>query len=196
MIFVSPQPNTWYAIYQRMKYHWDNEINVSDAPPMALVLSGWTMSSDFEKQDRWNMTLRWAEQNNCSHLIPDLKEDEKYFVSELSSYTPFYHEMKHHPKAYKPTKEEMKNALIELANKWKELLDEEFSINTKPVSFSGEKFRSLLVIYQSGYLPPWGSWSNHLANGKPSKFTELWSWVNVLIKPLAVDHIIFKEEEE
>ena len=195
MIFVSPQPNTWYAIYQRLKSHWVHEINVGDAPPMALVLSGWTMSSDFEKQDRWKMTLRWAEQNNCSHLIPDLNEDDKYFVSELSSYTPFYHEMKHHPKAYKPTKEEMKNALIELANKWKELLDEEFSINTKPVSFSGEKFRSLLVSYQSGYLPPWGSWTNHLANGKPSKFTELRSWVNVLIKPLAVDHIIFKEEE-
>ena len=195
MIFVSPQPNTWYAIYQRLKSHWDNEIIVGDAPPMALVLSGWTMSSDFEKQARWKMTLQWAEQNNCSQLIPDLKEDEKYFVSEFSSYTPFYHEMKHHPKAYKPTKEEMKNALIELANKWKELLDEEFSINTKPVSFSGEKFRSLLVSYQSGYLPPWGSWTNHLANGKPSKFTELRSWVNVLIKPLAVDHIIFKEEE-
>ena len=195
MIFVSPQPNTWYAIYQRLKSHWDNEINVGDAPPMALVLSGWTMSSDFEKQDRWKMTLRWAEQNNCSHLIPDLKEDEKYYVSELSSHTPFYHEMKHHPKAYKPTKEEILNALIELANKWKELLDEEFFINTKPVSFSGEKFRSLLVSYQSGYWPPWGSWTNHLANGKPSKFTELRSKVNELIKPLAVDHIIFKEEK-
>ncbi|MBK9457197.1 MAG: hypothetical protein IPO24_17240 [Bacteroidetes bacterium] len=69
MIFVSPQPNTWYAIYQRLKSHWDNEFKVGDAPPMALVLSGWTMSSDFEKQDRWKMTLRWAEQNNCSHLI-------------------------------------------------------------------------------------------------------------------------------
>jgi hypothetical protein len=195
MIFISPQPNTWYVIYQRLKSHWDIEINVGDAPPMALVLSGWTMSSDFEKQDRWKMTLRWAEQNNCSHLIPDLNEDDKYFVSELSSYTPFYHEMKHHPKAYKPTKEEIQHALIELANKWKELLDEEFSINTKPVSFSGEKFRSLLVSYQPGYLPPWGSWTNHLANGKPSKFTELRSSVNELIKPLAVDHIIFKEEE-
>ena len=195
MIFVSPQPNTWYAIYQRLKSHWDNVINVGDAPPMALVLSGWTMSSDFEKQDRWKMTLRWAEHKNCSHLIPDLKEDEKYFVSELSSYTPFYHDMKHHPKAYKPTKEEMQHALIELANKWKELLNEEFSMNTKPVSFSGEKFRSLLVSYQSGYLPPWGSWTNHLANGKPSKFTELRSRVNEIIKPLAVDHIIFNEEK-
>jgi hypothetical protein len=194
MKFVSPQPNTWYAIYQRLKSHWDNEIKVGDAPPMVLVLSGWTMSSDFEKQDRWQMTLRWAEQNNCSHLISDLKEDEKYIVSELSSYTPFYHEMKQHPKAYKPTKEEIQHALIELANKWNELLDEEFSINTRAVSFSGEKFRSLLVSYQSGYLPPWGSWTNHLANGKPSKFTELRSRVNELIKPLEVDHINFKKE--
>lgn len=164
-------------------------------PPMALVLSGWTMSSDFEKQERWSMTLRWAEQNNCSLLIPDLKEDEKYYVDALSSYTPFYHEYKHHPKAYKPTKEEVQNALGELTHRWKEVLDEEFAMKTKPVSFSGNKYRRLLVSYQSGYLPPWGSWTNHLANGKPSKFTELRSKVNELIKPLAVDHIIFKEEE-
>jgi hypothetical protein len=118
MIFVSPQPHTWYAIYQRLKSHWDNEINVGDAPPMALVLSGWTMSSDFEKQDRWKMTLRWAEQNNCSHLIPDLKEDEKYFVSfELSSYTL----SREAYKAYKTaTKEEIQHAIF--ANKWKDLV--------------------------------------------------------------------------
>lgn len=165
-------------------------------PPMALVLSGWTMSGDFEKQKRWNMTLRWAEQNNCSHLISDLQEAEKYYVNGFSSYTPFYHEMKHHPKAYKPTKEEVQNALSKLTHKWDELLDEVFARNTKPVSFSGDKYRRFLVSYQTGYIPPWGSWTNHLANGRPSKFTELRSKVNELIKPLAIDHIIFKEEKK
>ncbi len=196
MVFVSPQPNTWYAIYQRLKSHWENEMKDTMPSPMALVLSGWTMSSDFEKQERWNMTLRWAEQNNCSHLIPDLKEDEKYYVEALSSYTPFHHEMNHHPKAYKPTKKEVQHALVELTNKWRELLGEEFAMNTKPVSFSGDKYRRFLVSYQTGYLPPWGSWTNHLANGRPSKFTELRSKVNELIKPLAIDHIIFKEEKK
>lgn len=195
MIFVSPQPVVWHHIYQRLKSHWENQIKEGFPPPMVLVLSGWTMSSDFEKQDRWNATLRWAEQNHCIHLIPVLNEEEKYYVSELSSYTPFYHEMKHHPKANKPTKDEVHHALAILINKWQELLGDEFSRNTKPVSFSGDKYRSLLVSYQSGYLPPWGSWTNHLANGKPSKFTELRSSVNELIKPLAVDHIIFKEED-
>jgi len=195
MIFVSPQPNTWYSIYQRLKSHWESEIRNAMPPPMALVLSGWTMSNDVEKQERWEATIKWAEHNNCLHLIPELKEYEKYFVSELLSYTPFYHEMKHHPKAYKPTKEEIQRALVELTNMWKGLLDEDFSLNTKPVSFSGDKSRSLLVSYRTGYSPPWGSWTNHLANGKPSKFTELRSKVNELIKPLAVDHIIFKGEE-
>jgi hypothetical protein len=195
MIFVSPQPVVWHHIYQRLKSHWENQMKEGTPPPMVLVLSGWTMSSDFEKQDRWKMTLRWAEQNNCLHLVPDLKEVEKYYVDEHSSYTPFYHEMKHHPEAYKPTREEIQHALEELANKWMELLDKEFSMKTKPVSFSGDKYRSLLVSYQSGYLPPWGSWTNHLANGKPSRFTELRSKVNELIKPLAVDHIMFKEEK-
>ena len=196
MIFVSPQPNTWYAIYQRLKSHWENEIRYVMPPPVALVLSGWTMSSDFEKQDRWNATLRWSEQNNCSQLIHVLSEAEKYYVTELSNYTPFYHEMKQHPKANKPTKEEVQHALEILTNKWKELLGDEFTSKTKPVSFSGNKFRSLLVSYQSGYLPPWGSWTNHLANGKPSKFTELRSKVNNIIKPLAVDHIIFRDDKE
>jgi len=195
MIFVSPQPVVWHHIYQRLKSHWENQIVEGIPPPMVLVLSGWTMSSDFEKQDRWNATIRWAEQNNCSRLIPVLSEEEKYNVSELSSFTPFYHEMKHHPKAYKPTKNEVQHALEILINKWVELLNDEFSGNTKPVSFLGEKFRSLLVSYQSGYLPPWGSWTNHLENGKPSKFTELRSKVNDMIQPVAVDHIIFKEEE-
>ena len=195
MIFVSPQPNIWYAIYQRLISHWENEIKDVMPPPMALVLSGWTMSSDFEKQERWIMTLKWAEQNNCSNLLPILKEEEKYYVTELSGYTPFYYEMKYHPKAYKPTKEEVQYALVHLTQKWSELLDEEFAIKTKPISFSGDKYRSLLVSYQSSYLPPWGSWTNHLAKGKPSKFTELRLKINDLIKPLAVDHIIFNEEK-
>lgn len=63
-------------------------------PPVALILGGWTMSSDLEKQDRWIKTLQWAEQNKCLHLIPVLMEEEKYYVSELTSYTPFYHEIK------------------------------------------------------------------------------------------------------
>ena len=164
-------------------------------PPMALVLSGWTMSSDFEKQERWNRTLLWAELNNCTHLLPVLQEDEKYYVEEFSSYTPFHHENKHHPKAYKPTKNEAQSALNVLKNIWKELLDEEFALKTKPLLFSGRKYRSLLVSYQVGYLPPWGSWTNHLANGKPSIFSELRIRVNEQIKPLKVDHIIFKEEK-
>ena len=193
MIFVSPQPNTWYSIYLILKSHWEKEIRTTMPPPVALVLGSWIMSNDFEKQERWNMTLRWAEHNNCTHLIPVLKGEEKYLVSELSSYIPFNYEMKCHPKAYKPTKEEVQLAMVKLANKWKELLGEEFFINTKPVLFSGDKYRSLLVNYQSGYLPPWGSWTDHLVNGKPSKFTELRSKVNEVIAPLTVDHIIFKE---
>jgi len=195
MIFISPQPNIWYAIYQRLKSHWENENKKGVPPPMALILSGWTMSNDYDKQTRWEETLKWVEQINCRHLIPDLKEDEKYYVSQLSSYTPFYHEMKHHPKVNKPTREEMQSALELLKGKWKELLDEEFASKTKPVSFSGNKSRSLLVKYKSSYLPPWGTWTNYLANGKPSKFTELRKKVNDIIKPFAVDHILFKEEK-
>ena len=195
MIFVSPQPNKWYEIYQGLKAYWENEIRASTAsPPVALVLSGWTFSNDYDKQERWELTLKWAEINNCGHLIPLLNEEEKYYIKEYSSYRPYeYHT---YDKKYKPTKEEVVNAIELIKEKWKSLMGEEFGNKTNPDSFSGNKSRSLLVFYKPEYTPPWGSWTNHLANGKPSKFTELRSKVNELIKPLAVDHIMFKEEKK
>jgi hypothetical protein len=196
MIFVSPQPVVWHHIYQSLKAHWEAALKNAPPPPMVLVLSGWTMSSDFEKKDRWNATLAWAERNNCLHLIPVLNEDEKYYAEELSAYTPFYHEFKHHPKAAKPSSEELNNALKLLAENWSDILSPDFGINTKPISFSGTKAKELVVSYKPSYSPPWGSWVNHLANGKPSKFSELRSNVNKIIAPLAVDHITFKAEKE
>ena len=196
MIFVSPQPVVWHHIYQNLKSHWETQIGSGTPPPMVLILSGWTMSNDYEKKDRWARTIDWAEQNNCSNLIPELKDDEKYYVDELSNYTPFYHEYKHHPKAIKPTKEETNNALNLLVENWKSILNADFGLHTTPISFSGTKAKELIVSYKQSYLPPWGSWVNHLANGKPSKFSELRSNVNKIIAPLAVDHITYKKKKK
>ena len=58
---------------------WETQIGSGTPPPMVLILSGWTMSNDYEKKDRWARTIDWAEQNNCSNLIPEVKDGEKYY---------------------------------------------------------------------------------------------------------------------
>jgi len=193
MIFISPKPNKWYEIFQTLKEFWEKQKSAAMPPPMAMVLSGWTMSNDTDKKQRWEETLKWAEANNGLHLIPVLEEQDKYYVEELSSFRPY--EFHTFDKKYKPSKEEIETATQTLNKHWQNLLDEDFGRNTTPISFSGKKSRSLLVKYKPNYSPPWGSWTNHLANGRPSKFTDLRSKVNEIIKPVMVDHIIFKEEE-
>jgi hypothetical protein len=194
MKFISPQPNKWYEIFQILKAYAEKELGANNFPPMSLVLSGWTMSNDYDKQLRWEETLKWAEKNNGLHLIPELKEEEKYYVTEYDAFRPY--EFHTFDKKYKPTPDEIKAALQNLKKNWVSLFEEDFGNNTTPFSFSGKKSRSLLVSYKTNYLPPWGSWTNHLANGRPSKFTELRIKVNEIIKPVRVDHIIFKEEEK
>ncbi len=193
MKFISPQPNRWYEIFQILNTYAEKELGANNLPPMALVLSGWTMSNDYDKQQRWEETLQWAEKNKVLHLIPFLKEEDKYYVSEYDAFRPY--EFYTFDKKYKPTPDEIKTALQNLKDHWQTLWEIEFGNNTKPILFSGKKSRNLLVSYKSNYSPPWGSWTNHLANGRPSKFTELRLKVNEIIKPVMVDHIIFKEEE-
>ena len=193
MKFISPQPNKWYEIFQILNTYAEKELGANNLPPMALVLSGWTMSNDYDKHKRWEETLQWAEKNKVLHLIPELKEDDKYYVTEFDAFRPY--EFYTFDKKYKPTSEEIKTALQNLKDNWQTLWEIEFGNNTTPILFSGKKSRSLLVKYKANYSPPWGSWTNHLANGRPSKFTVLRSKVNEIIKPVMVDHIIFKEEE-
>ena len=189
MIFISPQPNKWYEIFQILKAYAEKDLGANNLPPMALVLSGWTMTNDFDKQQRWAETVKWAETNSCLQLIPVLREEDKYYVNELDTFRPY--EFYTFDKKYKPTKTEIATAMQNLEKNWETLFETNFGKNTKPVSFSGRKSRCLLVKYKTDYAPPWGSWTNHLANGRPSKFTELRSKVNEIIKPVMVDHIIF-----
>jgi hypothetical protein len=192
MKYISPKPNTWYAIYQNLKSHYEKEIKVGMAPPIALVLSGWTFSNDYDKEQRWKETLAWAKKNNCQHLIHELKEEEKYYVQEYSSFRPY--EYYTYDTKYKPIPEEVNHAMQTLLTNWDTIWDSAFAPNTQPLAFTGNKRRRLLVAYNSMYQPPWGSWHNHLASGRPSKFTELRLKINELIKPIVVDHIDFKEK--
>ena len=50
-------------------------------PPTPLILAGWHCSSN-EKRVRWQETIEWSKEHKCEHLIPELKEEEKYYDDE------------------------------------------------------------------------------------------------------------------
>lgn len=189
MVFVCPQPLRWNEIYSDLlAYYKFNLQKITEEPPILLNLSGWHFSDDFEKKRRWEDMVAWANKYDCSNLI-QLEENEKYLVTELSSWVPYANwdlSTKNRPT---PRNIEIYSSLIKRG--WSTFLDSKFSEHTYPNRFTGKKLRRLEVVYSVGYTPPWGSWTNHLANGKPSKFTELRRKINDLISPHAVDHIDF-----
>ncbi|MBU1370821.1 MAG: hypothetical protein KJ578_04605 [Bacteroidetes bacterium] len=78
--YISPNPKSWHKIHGLLTQFWEEKLNKTvPKPPVPLILNGWVFSSDFEKKNRWLETLKWAEENNCSHLIPQLSEEDKYF---------------------------------------------------------------------------------------------------------------------
>jgi hypothetical protein len=189
--FISAQPNKWHEIHQKLIKFWEMKLDEKTIPPpSALVLSGWTMSNDLDKKQQWKKTIDWAESNGCSDLI-HLNEDDKYYVEELSSWRPFEYSNWDETIKERPSGEVIQNYFRVISQNWESILSSEFSENTEPVKFSGKKLRRLIVKYNQGYVPPWGSWDNHLANGAPSKFTELRKNINELIRPHMVDHIDF-----
>lgn len=195
-VFISAQPNRWHEIYQSLIKFWESELGKKTIPPPpALVLSGWTMSNDFDKKNQWKKTVDWAESNGCMNMI-QLNEGDRYFTEEMSSWRPFEYSNWDETVKTRPTTDEIQIHFETIKMNWATVLSHEFSSNTFPVGFSGKKLRRLVVRYRKGYLPPWGSWTNHLANGVPSKFTELRKRVNELISPHVVDHIDFILEKE
>ena len=191
MTIISPQPNTWYKIWLDLKAKWEKERMTCSPPPVALVLSGWTMSNDYDKQERWKHTLEWAERNNLSELIPELKEEEKYCVETLSSWRPFEdYNYTNNPARQKPTKEETEKAIAILKTKWVTYLGEKFAGNTKPLKLTGDKSRRLLVKVASNYQPPWGTWTKIHDNQK-RLFSNFRQQINCDISPVEIDHIDF-----
>jgi len=196
MTFISPQPNTWYKIWLDLKAKWEQEKMTCSPPPVALVLSGWTMSNDYDKQERWQQTLRWADRNQMTELIPELQDDEKYFVETPSSWRPFEdHDYTNHPAKYKPTKEEIEKAIDTLKRNWRTYLGDTFAEQTKPLKLTGDKSRRLLVKVQSNYEPPWGTWTKIDENQK-ILFSNFRRQINSDIAPIEIDHIdfVFKEQ--
>ena len=193
MKFISPIPRILHEIHNKLDRFWMSELNQEgDPPPKPLILGGWNFSNDYDKKNRWDQTVTWAKENNCTHLLPDLEVDHKYFVNELSDWIPHQYSNWNEEPRKRPDDLKIESYLQNIKEKWPNILDEEFGLLTTPKEISGKKARRLVVSYEKDYLPPWGSWTNHLTKGLPSSFTELRKKVNQIITPHEVDHIDFE----
>jgi len=47
-------------------------------------------SSDLQKHTRWNDTVKWAQNNGCAELIPELNSHEKYEVDKMTTVVESY----------------------------------------------------------------------------------------------------------
>jgi len=79
--YVCPQPGVWNELWQKLKIFSKNRACTPPEPPKPLVLGYWYGSTDQQKRDRWDETVRWAEANECISLLR-LELEKFYFVLE------------------------------------------------------------------------------------------------------------------
>lgn len=195
MQVVCPQPLIWSEIFKLLNRYWKEQLLCKGAPPpRPLILGGWTFSNDYDKNERWKETKNWARERSCVKLIPELSNEEAYMTHTFSSWIPYKFSNWNEEPRVRPEREKVAHYMKELFQVWPGIVDPEFGQKTKPLILTGKKLRRLVVLYQPEYLPPWGSWSNHLAKGSPSQFTLLRKQVNSLLAPHEVDHIDFTED--
>jgi hypothetical protein len=153
----------WNEVYQALRRFWEQSGCKGEPPPMPLILNGWGFSNDVDKAAHWTLTLEWVEKFGCKNLIPEFGEDQKYSVEEMTSYTvgpyggPMYLEWNYDPK-HRPQPDEERKALDTLKANWGNIAAPEVAAATKPLQFTGQKRRRLLVGARKNTTPPWGGW--------------------------------------
>jgi hypothetical protein len=193
MIRVCPNARIWVDIYQRLEESWRRGGCRCEAPPIPLVLAGWIYSSDRDKQQRWDQTITWAKENDFSHLVPFLR-DEEYYATEVLSTS--YPEQHYRPDRYavreRPSVEALAEALHRLKRDWHSIIGSELAGCCQPQSFSGRKARRLVIWVSGEDTPPWGSWLTLSSGPERETFTALRKRINDAISPVHVDHIEFE----
>jgi hypothetical protein len=80
---VCPNPQYWNEACEKLHDYSRKHRCEPPTPPIPLVLSGWAMSSDVEKIQRWQETVRWATINGCLDLLSAIQETDYYYVEDL-----------------------------------------------------------------------------------------------------------------
>jgi hypothetical protein len=201
MTRICPNPMPWNEAYKRLTHFAETHDCIPQLPPKPLILAGWAYSNDIEKRSRWEETVVWADHNGYRELVSSIPDNEFYFVEEPTTYTvgplggpifqPWDFESKDRPSA-----EVLEKTMEHLKAQWTEIAGKDISTITRPIAFTGNKARRLLVSAEVSSNPPWGGWT-HLSSVEPERrtFTQFRASVNKAISPHEVDHIDFVTDE-
>ena len=77
--YFCPLPIKWNEVFESLLKVWrKTDLPESDKPPVPLILAAWHETTGLQKLLRWKKTIEWARGHECSHLIPELSNDEKF----------------------------------------------------------------------------------------------------------------------
>jgi hypothetical protein len=191
----------WHEVFERLSSYAQSHTCILPSPPKPLILAGWAYSNDIEKMQRWEETVAWAEKNGCFNLVCGISDRDFYFVENPTSYKvgpmggPMYRMWDCQAKS-RPSLEQTAQLLDTLLSRWVDIVGAKVGNITRPLAFSGEKARRLLVYAEAAFTPPWGGWS-YLSQQEEERrtFTHFRAAINNAIAPHEVDHIDFTTEE-
>lgn len=191
-----PMPADWAKLHQLMIQARNQRSDIALAdPPVPLILAGAAFSSATEIRRRWKDLVRWANEFGFGELLArNLPEPPHRDVAEdIAGVAPdgrtWWHESSYHEPSIRPSITAITTARGRLKQQWATIVGVELARTTKPMRFTGRKFRRLLVVADPNASPPWGSW--HMIVKERASFATVRKAVNVAISPLVVDHIEF-----
>jgi hypothetical protein len=194
---ICPSPMPWHEAFERLTKYVQLHPCTPPSPPKPLIIAGWVYSNDVDKMQRSVKTIAWAAKNGCSNLVSGIPDRDFYFVEKPTSYTvgplggPMYCAWDFEAKS-RPSSEQTAQLMDVLLSRWSEIVGNEIGSITRPLAFTGEKARRLLVFADAAFTPPWGGWS-YLSKQETERrtFTHFRSAINRAISPHEVDHIDF-----
>lgn len=197
MIIVCPNPKAWDNVYKRLCRYAERHSCTPPKPPIPLILAGWNFSSDFQKMRRWEEMKQWAVDNGCPSLVEGVPDIDFYRVHAPSdddgcgfaqgSRLPI-----DNPSRERPSAEALSAYLEALNGGWVQIAGPVLAEATRPIGFSGDKARGLIVAANPAIKPPWGQWAKlSPVAAERLSFTKLRAAINKAIAPHEVDHVLF-----
>lgn len=198
---ICPNPMPWLEASDRLTEYAQLHPCVPPSPPKPLILAGWAYTNDIEKIQRWEETVAWAAKNECTKLVSEIPDSDFYFAEKPTNCEvgpgggPMYRPWDFETKSPPPS-DQLAQLTDILLSRWPEIVGTELASVTRPLAFTGEKARRLLVQAKAATTPPWGSWSRlSTQESKRRTFTHFRAAINKAIAPHEVDHIDFTTED-
>ena len=75
---ICPQFIIWRRIFAILDEAWRKTGIKENPPPNVFNFQGWTKSNNKKKQELWEETLLWAQNNGFSNLVPELCDEDLF----------------------------------------------------------------------------------------------------------------------